>query len=518
MAALRKALEPIEVHIVPMRRRHLRSVLRIEAQVYPRPWSHSLFVSELALRSTRAYVVAKVGRDVVGYAGLMMSLTDGHVTTIAVDPRWHRHGIGTRLLLALAREAIARGATALTLEVRLSNKPAQEMYRRFGFVPVGVRKGYYADTGEDALVMWAYEVDRPRVRRAARRARSDGSRARPSTSDRSRGDAHPRNRDVVRRDRGRGRRRRSHDALVGRREPGRPARALRRRRARDREPRARRADRRRDRGGAGRGRHRSLGRSTRSPRSTARVSRARSSSASARPRRSRRDRRRRTSASTITKRTCTPRCSRIPTLEPPLLTLDRVGRAHAARRDGGPRQVPRARPDRRRRGRRGLRQGRALPRARVSGRPAHRPARARGRPDRDRVPAPDARRRRRLLVLRPEDRGRAVGPQASRTSTVADVAASFQAAVVDVLVAKLLRAAERTGIATVVIGGGVAANSALRARVLDDADAAGLRAVLPSPALCTDNAAMVAACAWWRFRADGPTPLDDGVDPGLRIG
>ena len=87
----------------PARRRAHRG------QVYPRPWSHSLFVSELALRSTRAYFVAKVGRDIVGYAGLMMSLTDGHVTTIAVDPAWHRHSIGTRLLLALAREAIDRG-------------------------------------------------------------------------------------------------------------------------------------------------------------------------------------------------------------------------------------------------------------------------------------------------------------------------------------------------------------------------------------------------------------------------
>jgi [ribosomal protein S18]-alanine N-acetyltransferase len=161
MVALRKALEPLAVHIVPMRRRHLRAVLRIEHQVYPRPWSNSLFVSELALRSTRAYIVAKVGRDVVGYAGLMMSLSDGHVTTIAVDPAWHRNHVGTRLLLALTREAIVRGATALTLEARLSNKPAQEMYRHFGFVPVGVRKGYYADTGEDALVMWAYEVDAP---------------------------------------------------------------------------------------------------------------------------------------------------------------------------------------------------------------------------------------------------------------------------------------------------------------------------------------------------------------------
>lgn len=164
MAAEREVVD-LEVHLAPMRRRHLRGVVRIEAQVYPRPWSHSLFVSELALRSSRSYVVAKVGREVVGYAGLMMSLTDGHVTTIAVDPAWHRHGIGSRLLLTLAHEAIDRGALAMTLEVRLSNRGAQEMYKRFGFTAVGVRKGYYADTGEDALIMWAYEVSEPPYKR-----------------------------------------------------------------------------------------------------------------------------------------------------------------------------------------------------------------------------------------------------------------------------------------------------------------------------------------------------------------
>jgi len=159
VATARKMIEPLDVHISPMRRRHLRSVLRIEAQVYPTPWTHGLFVSELALRSTRAYVIARVGREVIGYAGLMMALGDGHVTTIAVDPEWQRQGVATRLLLALAREAIARSATALTLEVRLSHHGAQQLYQRFGFTAVGVRKGYYADTGEDALIMWAHEVD-----------------------------------------------------------------------------------------------------------------------------------------------------------------------------------------------------------------------------------------------------------------------------------------------------------------------------------------------------------------------
>jgi N6-L-threonylcarbamoyladenine synthase len=101
---------------------------------------------------------------------------------------------------------------------------------------------------------------------------------------------------------------------------------------------------------------------------------------------------------------------------------------------------------------------------------------------------------------------------------VADVAASFQAAVVDVLVTKLLRVAESTGVHTIVIGGGVAANSELRTRLLDESETSGLRVILPSISLCTDNAAMVASVAWWRLLADGPTPLDGGAYPGLRIG
>ena len=149
------------VHLVPMRRRHLRSVLRIEALVYPRPWSLSLFMSELALRSTRAYWVARVDGAVVGYCGLMVTGEDGHVTTLAVDPAMHRRGIGTRLLLALTGEAIRRGVTGLTLEVRMGNKPAQELYRKFGFRPAGVRRNYYVETNEDALVMWADDVDDP---------------------------------------------------------------------------------------------------------------------------------------------------------------------------------------------------------------------------------------------------------------------------------------------------------------------------------------------------------------------
>ena len=159
--APRHDADTLEVNLAPMRRRHLRSVLRIEAQVYPRPWSVSLFLSELALRSTRTYVVARVGGMVVGYAGLMVTGDDAHVTTLAVDPAWQRQKVGTRLLLALAGEARRRGARNLTLEVRMSNHAAQALYTRFGFKPAGVRKNYYVETNEDALIMWANDIDDP---------------------------------------------------------------------------------------------------------------------------------------------------------------------------------------------------------------------------------------------------------------------------------------------------------------------------------------------------------------------
>jgi ribosomal-protein-alanine N-acetyltransferase len=154
----------LEVHLVPMRRRHLRSVLRIESQVYPRPWSLSLFLSELSLRTSRFYLVARVDAVVVGYAGLMFTGDDAHVTTIAVDPAWHRSKIGSRLLLELAHAALDRGARNLTLEVRVGNTAAQAMYERFGFAPAGIRKNYYVETNEDALVMWAEHIDEPPYR------------------------------------------------------------------------------------------------------------------------------------------------------------------------------------------------------------------------------------------------------------------------------------------------------------------------------------------------------------------
>ena len=100
---------------------------------------------------------------------------------------------------------------------------------------------------------------------------------------------------------------------------------------------------------------------------------------------------------------------------------------------------------------------------------------------------------------------------------VADVAASFQEAVVDVLVTKARAAARETGAKAICLAGGVAANSSLRERTLDACIADGLHAYLPSRAMCTDNAAMIAAAGWHRLQSDGPTALDAGADPNLRL-
>lgn len=152
---------PAHVVLAPMRHRDLRSVLRIEQQVFPQPWSHRLFVEELAQRRTRAYRTAWVGLEVVGFGGLMQIDEEAHVNTIAVAPAWQGRRLGAVVLGDLVRIGLERGARHLTLEVRVGNEPAIALYRRFGMAPVGVRPNYYPETGDDALVMWARDIDSP---------------------------------------------------------------------------------------------------------------------------------------------------------------------------------------------------------------------------------------------------------------------------------------------------------------------------------------------------------------------
>lgn len=139
-----------------MSRSDVPAVATLERAIYPQPWSARIFFDELAQES-RTYIVATDDGDIVGYGGLMLVEDDAHITTIAVVPGARRMRLGTRLLLALVENALGRGARHLTLEVRATNTDAQRLYEQFGFGPVGKRKGYYA--GEDAIVMWALDID-----------------------------------------------------------------------------------------------------------------------------------------------------------------------------------------------------------------------------------------------------------------------------------------------------------------------------------------------------------------------
>jgi len=156
-----------------MKRRHLRGVMAIERQVYPRPWSPNLFLSEMSESRNRCYLVARIDREVVGYGGLICYGEEAHITNVAVDPLHQRQGIASRLLHDLIGAAIDMGAEAVSLEVRVTNWGAQRLYGRFGFRPVGVRKNYYQEINEDALIMWIDDIRAPEYRRRLRSLMED---------------------------------------------------------------------------------------------------------------------------------------------------------------------------------------------------------------------------------------------------------------------------------------------------------------------------------------------------------
>ncbi len=140
----------------PMTSADLDGVAQLEARIYPQPWSRRVFEEELRAPA-RTYLVATQDGEIVGYGGLMVVGEDAHVTTVAVAPEARGGSVATRLMLELVDAGLAAGARSLTLEVRTSNAAAQALYRKFGMVPVGVRKNYYRD--EDALIMWAHDID-----------------------------------------------------------------------------------------------------------------------------------------------------------------------------------------------------------------------------------------------------------------------------------------------------------------------------------------------------------------------
>jgi ribosomal-protein-alanine N-acetyltransferase len=138
--------------VEPMTLDDIPAVHRIERASFPVPWPDYAFRQEIESNRLAHYLVVRAGGQIVGYAGMWMMVDEAHVTTFAVLPDWRRRGIGGRLMLAMVRLAGELGARVATLEVRLSNVAARELYQRFGFRPVGIRPRYYSDNAEDALI------------------------------------------------------------------------------------------------------------------------------------------------------------------------------------------------------------------------------------------------------------------------------------------------------------------------------------------------------------------------------
>jgi ribosomal-protein-alanine N-acetyltransferase len=147
------------ITIEPMREEHLPEVMQIERRVFQPGWSEQAFLRDLRNPSA-LYLILRVDGKIVGYVGGWFIVDECHITNIAVCPEYREQGLGSRLLhrfLSIARE---RGMRRATLEVRIGNAPAQNLYKKFGFRPMGVRKRYY-DDGEDALIMWLDDLDTP---------------------------------------------------------------------------------------------------------------------------------------------------------------------------------------------------------------------------------------------------------------------------------------------------------------------------------------------------------------------
>lgn len=133
----------------------LEQVLAIEKDSFTTPWSRAAFEMEISGENRFAYyLVAKNGTEVAGYLGAWFILNEAHITNIAVKPAYRRQGIGELLMTYFFAQAQLRKIDAVTLEVRVTNYSAQNLYRKLGFKEMGVRPKYYQDNNEDALIMW----------------------------------------------------------------------------------------------------------------------------------------------------------------------------------------------------------------------------------------------------------------------------------------------------------------------------------------------------------------------------
>ena len=129
-------------------------VLEVERATFATPWTTDVFYQELVDNQHAHYFVMELDRQIIGYVGMWIVLDEAQITNIAVLPSFRGHKFGEKLFGYTIQQAMIVGVTGLSLEVRVSNLVAQKMYRKFGLVPGGIRKNYYTDNQEDAVVMW----------------------------------------------------------------------------------------------------------------------------------------------------------------------------------------------------------------------------------------------------------------------------------------------------------------------------------------------------------------------------
>lgn len=147
-----------KLEAVKMTMEHIDDVIIIEHLCFSTPWSMDSFIEEIKSNKFARYIVAKEGCKLIGYAGLWKVFEEGHITNIAVHPEFQGIGVGSFLMDNLIELARREGIERLTLEVRIGNEKALRLYRKYGFVECGIRKGYYSDNKEDAIIMWKEDV------------------------------------------------------------------------------------------------------------------------------------------------------------------------------------------------------------------------------------------------------------------------------------------------------------------------------------------------------------------------
>lgn len=143
--------EATEVVLRPAVEADLPALVAIEEASFPSPWSERLLAGELR-QPDASYLVATIGGEVAGFVGAWHVLGEAHICTLAVAPAFRGRGLGELLVLAILEEAVRRGGTMAHLEYRRGNEPAARLYEKLGFTRVGIRRGYYSDTGEDAVL------------------------------------------------------------------------------------------------------------------------------------------------------------------------------------------------------------------------------------------------------------------------------------------------------------------------------------------------------------------------------